>query len=271
LKKEFNLNGFILKEKFLPKETIQQILLEIHKVFRNKLQYDEFDFHTTKNGLVEPKDLFEYYKKNKEGYIGCMRVIQKIPLIYSLSTSQNILENLKKIGLKEPIVSQEPLVMLNNKNTSRKISDWKTPIHQDWRSRQGSLNSVAIWIALVDITHDIGPIEIIPGSHKRGLIPAEKDEWFMQIKDEELKKDEFVSVPIKAGDAIIFSQFLIHKSGNNTSENFRYSIQYRYDDLLESNYLKRNYPNSRGSLPSTELITPNFPKKDDLEETFSIS
>ena len=63
MKKEFNLNGFILKEKFLPKETIQQILLEIHKVFRNKLQYDEFDFHTTKNGLVEPKDLFEYYKK----------------------------------------------------------------------------------------------------------------------------------------------------------------------------------------------------------------
>lgn len=268
MKNKFYSNGFILKKKLLSKKITQQIILDIHQVFKNKLEYDGFDF-TIKKGIIESEDLFEYYKKNKEGYIGCMRVIQKIPSIYSLSTSKKILNTLRKIGLKEPIVSQEPLTMLNNKNTSRKVSDWKTPSHQDWRSRQGSLNSVVVWIGLVDITPDIGPVQIIPESHKRGLIPAEKDEWFMKIKESYLKEEDFLSVPIEAGDAIIFSQLLVHRSGNNISNKFRYSLQYRYDDLLETSYLKRNYPNSRGSLPSTKLITPNFPKKEDIKEIFT--
>ena len=151
-----------------------------------------------------------------------MRAIQKLPIFYQLSPSDKFLKTLKDIGLKHPIISQEPIIMLNNKKTSRKEGDWKTPSHQDWRSRQGSLNSVTMWIGLVDIVDEIGPIQVIPKSHLKGLLPVEENEWYENVKDEYIDDDQFVSMPIGAGDAIILSELLIHRSGNNESNKFRY-------------------------------------------------
>ena len=65
MKNKFYSNGFILKKKLLSKKITQQIILDIHQVFKNKLEYDGFDF-TIKKGIIESEDLFEYYKKNNK-------------------------------------------------------------------------------------------------------------------------------------------------------------------------------------------------------------
>ena len=265
---EFKSKGYAVIKQMLSSDRVHELLTEIHNIFKNKFDADRFKYQKISDGKIVAEDLFRYYTENREGYIGCMRAIQKIPKFYSLCSSQEILNVLKRLGLKFPIISQEPIVMLDNKKTSRKISDWKTPAHQDWRSRQGSLNSISIWFGLVDITPEIGPVEIIPASHYRGLLPVEEDEWFMHIKDEYLEEDDFVSMPVKAGDAIIFSELLVHRSGINKSNKFRYSLQFRYDDLLEPNFMKRNFPNIRGSAPNRELITPNFPTPNDVKNFY---
>ena len=126
-----------------------------------------------------------------------------------------------------------------------------------------------MWIGLVNVTPELGPVEIIPGSHLKGLLPVEDDEWFLHVKKDNINEKEFVSMPVEAGDAMIFSHFLLHRSGTNKTENFRYSLQFRYDDLLESTFMNRNYPNSRGTLSTKELITPDFPSVKEIENYFS--
>ena len=266
--KEFEENGYVVIRELLSKEQIEKIKTEIHSIFKAKMDFDNFSYETNSNGYILPEYLVKYYSFNKDGYIGCMREIQRIPIIYKLGASEELISKVKSVGLKKPSISQEPILMMNNQNTARKTSDWKTPVHQDWRSRQGSLNSVTMWIALVDITEQLGPVEIIPSSHLNGLLPTESDEWFMHTKENSYNSEEFKAAPINAGDALIFSQLLIHRSGNNSSNEFRYSLQFRYDDVLESNFMKRNFPNSRGSAPSTDLITPNFPSSQQVKEFF---
>ena len=38
---------------------------------------------------------------------------------------------------------------------------------------------------------------------------------------------------IKSGEAIVMSQFLVHSSGNNSSNMIRFSIDFRLNDLSE--------------------------------------
>lgn len=268
MKSDFNSQGYVLVKDLLQKEVINEILLDIHSIFKHKFESDNFHYNNQPNGLITSEDLVRYYSFNKEGYIGCMRIAQKIPIFFQLASSKKILDLIKDLGLKHPVISQEPILMLNNQKTSRATGDWKTPLHQDWRSRQGSLNSVTMWIGLVDVTPELGPVEIIPGSHLKGLLPIDDDEWFSHVKKDYVNEGEFVSMPVKAGDAVIFSHFLLHQSGTNKTNNFRYSLQFRYDDVLDPTFMHRNYPNSRSSLSTKELITPNFPSLKEIENTF---
>ncbi len=62
----------------------------------------------------------------------------------------------------------------------------------------------------------------------------------MLIKDSSNFK--FIKTKVKAGEALIFSEFLVHRSGKNISDKIRFSIQLRLTDLLSNDYMKKNYP-----------------------------
>ena len=55
------------------------------------------------------------------------------------------------------------------------------------------------------------------------------------------KKFKFTDVPLNFGEAVVFSQFLVHKSGYNLSDTVRFSVQLRLTDLAQKEYAKRGY------------------------------
>jgi ectoine hydroxylase-related dioxygenase (phytanoyl-CoA dioxygenase family) len=52
------------------------------------------------------------------------------------------------------------------------------------------------------------------------------------IKIKNSKQFELIKTKVKLGEALIFSQFLVHRSGTNTSNKIRFSLQLRVTDLL---------------------------------------
>ena len=52
-------------------------------------------------------------------------------------------------------------------------------------------------------------------------------------------KFTFKDVPCKIGDVLIFSQCLVHKSGNNSSNSVRFSIQIRFNDLSKKDGISK--------------------------------
>jgi len=111
----------------------------------------------------------------------------------------------------------------------------KVPWHQD----KGYLDSEAeetpmvnFWIPLVDTTKENGCLEVIPGSHKRGLKPhgGPGQVGKPAIADENLPPGPIVACPISRGGAIAFHPKLVHRSRPNRSQEIRWSFDIRYSD-----------------------------------------
>jgi ectoine hydroxylase-related dioxygenase (phytanoyl-CoA dioxygenase family) len=95
-------------------------------------------------------------------------------------------------------------------------------------------NALTTLTALDDTDRDNGCLWLIPGSHKGGQIKVE------QTEEQKLKKSEIIvdaddrlAVPMemKAGDALIFNCWMLHKSdGNYSQERDRRILFLRYAD-----------------------------------------
>jgi len=192
-----------------------------------------------------------------------------MPIIYKTIGDDSIINLLKSIGLKCPTISYTPLVMFNAPHLFGK--KYNTPPHQDWRSMQGSLDSMVLWAPLQNITDGFGNIEFIPGSHREGLYNTKKNNWYREIDETKLKHRKFKSVPINKCDLLIFSSFLIHKTGINNKKKVRWSTQFRYNNAFEKTYIKRNYVSPYINKPIQELFTKNFPNINKLNKIFGSS
>ena len=61
------------------------------------------------------------------------------------------------------------------------------------------------------------------------------------LSEKKQKFRVFKNVDAKLGEVLLFSTFLVHKSGLNLTNNIRYSINIRFNDLYSQDYAERNY------------------------------
>lgn len=95
-------------------------------------------------------------------------------------------------------------------------------IHQDMTLIDESrFTGINIWIPLVDLTVENGTLFLLPGSHR--IFPTYRGssirEFFSDVMDEML--DYLQPVFIKAGQAVIFDQSIIHYSPPNYTDKIR--------------------------------------------------
>jgi|LauGreDrversion4_2_1035121.scaffolds.fasta_scaffold154647_2 ectoine hydroxylase-related dioxygenase (phytanoyl-CoA dioxygenase family) len=116
--------------------------------------------------------------------------------------------------------------------------------HQDWPSVRGSRDGLVAWLPLTDVTRDTFPIEIIIGSHKYGIFPGKgckERPWEISLAP--YTDVDFVPVECSAGDLVIFSNYLIHRSSiHGASDAFRLAASTRFDNGEDEDYLARGLP-----------------------------
>ena len=114
----------------------------------------------------------------------------------------------------------------------------KTQLHQDIVSQLCGPRGVVIWSPLRDVTSDMGPVVLYPGSHLHGIFPIEARGAASQdfvIRDETALQSRFPAIApeVKAGDAVVIDFMLLHESGFNASSNPRWSMLTRMFDAAE--------------------------------------
>lgn len=258
--------GYVLLRNFLDKDLIDGIREEAKLIFVN--QFKALGLVRTEKISNEEFEvvIVKLFNSNFEVFSNCGKQIQHLISLHQLSLSDQIILKLKELGINFPVISTRPVLYFNKAKLAKSEEFYKVPAHQDWRSMQGSLNSMVVWIPLADVPEELGALTIVPESHKMGLLESTENPWFRQIK--EVLPGDFKSVEVKAGDALFFSSFLVHASGNNVLDKIRWSTHFRYNDLNENSFIERGYPHPYIYKPVQELITPNFPLITDIEKIF---
>lgn len=259
---DFKKNGFLILKNFFQKDEIDSLLRSATYPFKSQIKSkgidkkENLDLSSLKD--VE-KGMFNLFNDFPDIFASTAVISQQCYELYKLNTHQKIIQLLGDIELQEPSVCGKPCLFFNSPHLAKTKGHYMTPIHQDWYSMQGSLDSVVLWAPLVDVNKDIGALKVIPASHKKGIYKADKDEWYSHIIDSEYNEDDIIFAEMEAGDLLLFNSFLIHGSGNNITDRARWSIQLRFNNLAEGTFVQRGYPYPYTHRPTLErLYDKNF-------------
>jgi len=103
----------------------------------------------------------------------------------------------------------------------------EVPVHQNWTFiDEDKYSSVSVWIPLVDVNRENGTMEVVRGSHKvvskfRGpTIP-----WAFEDIVPLIKTKYMEAINLKAGQASILDDSIIHYTSQNNTQEPRMAIQ----------------------------------------------
>jgi len=265
-------DGYIILDMGLREEvaTLRQEFLQV------------FDTISRLNGLGEIKndqDIIEFYSSDhRDLWIGVYDQLRQLPGIYHLA-DRPVLESIQKVcGLGlcayTSVISVRVDMPLGE-------GSMPTKAHQDYPTHQGSGNSVTLWIPLQDVTSEDGPVQAVAGSHLSGIIPTEQGEFNRapaslpkytgirsHMESSSHLDDQMVEVPVTAGQVLVFSQLLLHRSGVNVGNRIRYSLNIRLNDLTAPDYTERKYYLNETTSVKTSHV--DFTRHPDFDPKFPL-
>ncbi len=259
--------GYILVKNFFEKSEIEALVLEAKQTFAVQIKRVLGECPAIENTDSFEKAMFDYFENDMASFISTGKNVQHSIQLYRLNTDERLIKLLKELGIEKPNIGVKPSMQFNSRYLTKGSKHWKLAAHQDWRSGQGSLDSIVVWFPLVDCNHDLGVLQLVEASHTLGLLNASGVSYEGSLEND-FTDEMYKEFDMEAGDILVFSAFLVHRSGENTTKNIRWSVQYRFNNLSEATFIKRGYPQSYNYSPQEDLITPNFPEKNQLISLF---
>ena len=93
---------------------------------------------------------------------------------------------------------------------------------------------LTIWVALTEVNGENGCMRMLPGSHKKGMVPH-PDTWDQsniltrgQTITQKIIEKDTVQVELKAGEASLHHVYMFHASNPNISTGRRVGVAIRY-------------------------------------------
>ncbi len=204
LEEQFQHDGYVIVP-FLNQEEVQHL----------RQQY--FDTIAQSGGLIQSEDAgikdtitydFTFIDKN----IDYKRLVYKVITQTFEPHFQKYLANYK------PIIANF---------IRKKTNNGEVPLHQNWAFvDETKSTSVSIWCPLVDSNEENGTLQVVPGSHKRfGKVRGPMIPWELENIKHDIIEKYLVPMNVKAGEAVILDDSIVHYSAINKKEELRLAIQ----------------------------------------------
>ncbi|MCO5233316.1 MAG: phytanoyl-CoA dioxygenase family protein [Chitinophagales bacterium] len=206
IQKKFDRDGYVIID-LLSKEQVDYFIK----------QY--FDMESERKGNKEDYDI--KFEKPKE--ITYEFTFIDASVEYKKKVFNKVVQEFKPL-VDKYLVDFQPIIANYIHKTSYK---GEVPMHQNWAFvDEWKYSSISVWCPLVDSFKENGALQVVPGSHKRfapvrgPLIP-----WELEHLKEDIIKNDMVTMSIKAGQAVILDDSIIHYSAPNMTDGLRLAIQ----------------------------------------------
>jgi ectoine hydroxylase-related dioxygenase (phytanoyl-CoA dioxygenase family) len=177
-------------------------------------------------------DVIRLYHEQRSAWSTVFAALSRLPVVQSLASEPRILELVQACQLTVPALSQHVFVRADMTSDAERQG---LGLHQDYPSGRCSHDSVTIWLPYQDTDESLGCLEVWPGSH------AERTIWPNSDLSRLFPDEKVLRVPMRVGEALVFNQYLVHRSGLNTVDDIRFSAQVRFTNLDDAEYASRGY------------------------------
>jgi ectoine hydroxylase-related dioxygenase (phytanoyl-CoA dioxygenase family) len=160
----------------------------------------------------------------------------------------------------------------HNSKLAKSDNYFRLPAHQEWSNMQGSTSGIVVWSPLVEVTEEMGLLQVISGSHLNGLMPikgSENNNYPLEINNE-FNDSEFTNVKLNVGDILLFHPLLVHRSGINTSDKIRWTINFRFNNSMDKEFTKRDFFNPFTYQAPSILKTNLLPTKESVLSSLNV-
>ena len=236
LKEAFNRDGYVIMKTFLAPAVIEGVREELNVLVDREAERlgavgritDDFNDAPFETRIAR---LFEH----------CMDVAPTSfrpqlhgPRLFDLFFHSRLLDTVQLL--------LGPEIRLYPNYTARpKFPEWKGTLvlwHQDGgytaQAAEGveELKMVNVWAPLVPAREKNGCMQFVPGTHKLGVVPHEKREYYLEIAKEalDLRLGQAVSIEVDPGDVVLFHNLMFHCGLPNRTRTVRWSMDWRYQD-----------------------------------------
>lgn len=243
LKEHIDVNGYFIAENVVDSEKIDYLLETIFKTFSKFVTNDKFsDIERPWETDLFHEEIMNFREAEPKKFSLLYDTVQTSLSVYQLVHDRTIGQICADLlGAESTELSvTEGMVRMDVPNDKRNIAGWHQEI--SYLRNEG----LVLWIPLMDITIEIGALQICPKSHLEGELRVKKESnvpdnvstvSFDEISTNDLKKYPVIPVEMKKGDALIFDVHLFHRSGRNTSNKCRFSCQSRFSVATSPNFV----------------------------------
>lgn len=137
----------------------------------------------------------------------------------------------------------------------------KLPWHQDRWTHLDRDPLITVWTALDPATIENGCVEVIPGSHKFGVMNPEHGSGFLTdgLAAEHCRPEDRVYIELEPGEVVLLHNWLLHASDKNHSAQSRRALSVCYMDARTVTTRGEKFPVVFGKdalTPESVALTP---------------
>jgi hypothetical protein len=232
-------DGFIvLRDFYSSGSEIRQIQLAIQRIVSYVCEQHGVEVDSSTPELAMGPAYTALYESNPIAAGQVYDAVKQIPEFVALTSDPRNAElfRLLRPGSDPAIAAGGSGIRIDRPGDSRYRAAW----HQEFPAQLRSVDGLVFWSPLMEVTASVGPVVVAKGSHKEGCVPVRRASdssgaYALRLDDEEavVGKYEHVAQPTAPGDLVVIDFLTLHRSGSNESDKPRWSMQFRYFNLLE--------------------------------------
>lgn len=260
--------GYVVVKGVLDTAVLASINREIGELFAIQLRRLHQPVDAGDSREAFKSNAVRLLKADVPTYISTARLTQNLPSVHRLLICDEVIERARQLGVELPVISTRPSIHFMTGDLKIPNGYHKSPPHQDWRSMQGSLDSIVFWIPTTAVSARSNPMEFVPKSHLLGLLDTVEHIMTPTVSDPRITDDKYVPIPAEPGDIVFFSSFMVHRTGEDDDGLVRIALSGRFNNALEKTYVEHGYPTPYKYSYQTDLIYENFPTLDEVATIF---
>jgi hypothetical protein len=270
---QYRTDGFCVVPGLVAPSVCKQALGDIDALVASQLTALKLRPAKFRNDQTLHANMQKLFNANVDAYLAAVRQSNKLLSIQDLLFQERIRRFIKKLDLSLPSIPTAPVVSIMSEKLKIEGGYFGLAPHQDWPSIQGSLDAVVVWAPLMDVTEVRFPLQVIPGSHSRGMWNGNNTAAAREIDPSLYRDEDFKSVELCRGDVIFMTTFTVHRTGvshdGEECSGLRIACNTRVENSAEKSFVKRKFPCAYKRTVERDLITKGFPSRAQVKKALS--